>query len=299
VKRIPHKFIRRDSASNKKLIAELNYYLKGLYHKLDEDHMWILSASIAFNIIICTVPLILILFSILGIYLDKQESIIAINNYLDNISGITPDLKKKLQDIIFSATDEITSHRTTTAIIGITGILWTASGLFGTIRDVLNRIYKTRYTTFFLKDKLKDIFMVAVVVIIFSLSFASTILYELIQSAKELLPAGSLFNHNLLDFASKVFGFIFTFIMFYLIFKLVPYGKINNKIIIISSITSAVLNTALKYLFVLYLVTFANYQKVYGAYAAIIGLIFWIYYSSFTFVLGAETGQLYREKTLS
>jgi membrane protein len=86
--------------------------------------------------------------------------------------------------------------------------------------------------------------------------------------------------------------------MFYLIFKLVPFGFVNPKVALISSITAAVLSESLKFLFILYLLFFADYQKVYGAYAAIVAVIFWIYYSSLTFVIGAEIGQLYKEKRL-
>ena len=86
--------------------------------------------------------------------------------------------------------------------------------------------------------------------------------------------------------------------MFYLIFKLVPQGFVNQKVAVISSITAAVLSESIKFLFLFYLISFANYQKVYGAYAAAVAVIFWLYYSSLTFVIGAEAGQLYKEKKL-
>jgi membrane protein len=86
--------------------------------------------------------------------------------------------------------------------------------------------------------------------------------------------------------------------MFYLIFKLVPQGFVSPKVSLISSLTAAVLYEILKFLFLIYLVSFANYQKVYGAYAAFVAIIFWLYYSSLTFVIGAEVGQLYKEKKL-
>jgi membrane protein len=86
--------------------------------------------------------------------------------------------------------------------------------------------------------------------------------------------------------------------MFYLIFKLVPQGFVNQKVALISSITAAILSESIKFLFLIYMISFANYQRVYGAYAAIVAVIFWLYYSSLTFVIGAETGQLYKEKKL-
>jgi len=51
-----------------------------------------------------------------------------------------------------------------------------------------------------------------------------------------------------------------------------------------------------QYLFGYYITNFITLKKVYGAYLFAIVVIFWIYYTSFVFILGAEIGQLYRER---
>ena len=129
--------------SLRKIYRELKYYAIGFYNKFDEDHVWIMSASIAFNIVICSIPITLILFSLLGIYLNRDGAQEYLNTALKNIVGITPEFQTKISNVILGAIDELSSNSTLTAIIGSIGILWTASGLFSTLRDVLNRIYKT------------------------------------------------------------------------------------------------------------------------------------------------------------
>lgn len=290
---------------NKKLIdfskiyQELKYYAIGFYNKFDEDHVWIMSASIAFNIIICIIPITLILTSILGIYLQREGAEVYLNDALNKAVGLTPEFKVKIMNLILGALDELSNNSTLTAIIGSIGILWTASGLFSTIRDVLNRIYKTRSDTFYLWVKLRDIGMVFLILTVFLLSFSSTFILSIFQAIDKSFFGDAILN---LGFTSTLLthfiGLIFTFIMFYLIFKLVPQGFVSQKVAVISSITAAILYETLKYIFIFYLVSFANYQRVYGAYAAIVAVIFWLYYSSFTFVIGAEMGQLYKEKKL-
>jgi len=285
--------------SLRKIYRELKYYALGFYDKFDEDHVWIMSASIAFNIVICSIPITLILFSVLGIYLNRDGAQEYLNTALKNIVGITPEFQAKISNVILGAIDELSSNSTLTAIIGSIGILWTASGLFSTLRDVLNRIYKTRSDTFYLWAKLRDIGMVFLILTVFVLSFSSTFILSIFEAIDKsffgdtILKLG--FTSSLL---THIIGLIFTFIMFYLIFKLVPQGFVSQKVALISSITASVLYEALKYLFIVYLVSFANYQRVYGAYAAIVAVIFWLYYSSLTFVIGAEAGQLYKEKKL-
>lgn len=283
----------------RKIYEELKYYAIGFYNKFDEDHVWIMSASIAFNIIICIIPITLILTSILGIYLQREGAEVYLNDALNKAVGLTPEFKVKIMNLILGAIDELSNNSTLTAIIGSIGILWTASGLFSTIRDVLNRIYKTRSDTFYLWVKLRDIGMVFLILVVFLLSFSSTFILSIFQAIDRSFFGDAILN---LGFTSTLLthliGLIFTFIMFYLIFKLVPQGFVSQKVALISSITAAILYETLKYIFIFYLVSFANYQRVYGAYAAIVAVIFWLYYSSFTFVIGAEMGQLYKEKKL-
>jgi membrane protein len=283
----------------KKAYSELKYYAIGFYNKFDEDHVWIMSASIAFNIIICIIPITLILTSILGIYLTREGAAEYLNESMNKVVGMTPELKTKIANIAIGAIDELSRNSLITAIIGTIGILWTSGGLISTIRDVLNRVYKTKSDTFYLWVKLRDIGMVLLITIVFLLSFSSTFILSIFQAIDK-----SYFGDTILSWGYTTtllthgIGLIFTFIMFYLIFKLVPQGYVSHKIALISSVTASVLYEGLKYLFIVYLVSFANYQKVYGAYAAIVAIIFWLYYSSLTFVIGAEAGQLYKEKKL-
>ncbi|MBZ0204288.1 MAG: YihY/virulence factor BrkB family protein [Ignavibacteria bacterium] len=295
----------KNTASGKKsynfktLYNDLKYYALGYYNKFDEDHIWIMSASIAFNIIICIIPITLILFSVLGFYLQRDGAEIYLNESLNKVVGMTPELKTKITGLVLGGIEELSKNSMLTAIIGSIGILWTASGLFSTIRDVLNRIYKTKDDAFYLWGKLRDIGMVLLILFVFMLSFSSTFILSIFEAIDKSFFGDKLvslgFTGNLL---SAAIGLIFTFIMFYLIFKLVPQGYVNQKVALISSVTAAILSEGIKYLFLVYIISFANYQRVYGAYAAIVAVIFWLYYSSLTFVIGAEAGQLYKEKKL-
>jgi uncharacterized BrkB/YihY/UPF0761 family membrane protein len=89
--------------------------------------------------------------------------------------------------------DEISSNKALTAIIGTLGILWTASGLFSTIRDVLNKIYKINLEVFYVWGKLKDIGMVFIVIVLFLLSFTS-FTEGVINFAHATGSSGSSFN---------------------------------------------------------------------------------------------------------
>jgi membrane protein len=207
-------------------------------------------------------------------------------------------LKSNITDQVLKRISELSTNSTITSIIGVLALLWTASGLFSTIRDALNRIYKVKIEVFYLLGKFKDIVMVLIVFVFFILSVASTSVFSLISS-KGIDYINQFIN---IGFANTVIslllGLLFSFLMFYIIYRLVPHGQVNKRVAMVSGICAAVFFELLKYVFTIYLVSFSNFAAVYGAYAALVSVVFWIWYSAFIFVLGAEIGQLYNEKRL-
>ena len=140
--------------------------------------------------------------------------------------------------------------------------------------------------------------MVLVVFVFFILSVASTSIFSII-SARGIDYINQFINIGLTDtLVTMLLGLLFSFLMFYIIYRIVPHGQVNKRVTLISGICAAVFFELLKYIFTIYLVSFSNFAAVYGAYAALVSIVFWIWYSAFVFVLGAEIGQLYNEKRL-
>jgi len=72
----------------------------------------------------------------------------------------------------------------------------------------------------------------------------------------------------------------------------------NPKRAFISALSSSILWEIAKRIFGYYIYHSSMINKIYGTYAIMLIVIFWIYYSSLTFIIGAEIGQLYRERKL-
>jgi membrane protein len=260
--------------------------------------MWIISSAIAFNFVICIIPFTLILFSILGMYLDSAQRVYDVQVYLGKVLNLPEPLKSNITNQVLKRVEELTANSAITSIIGIIALLWTASGLFSTIRDALNKIYKIRLEVFYLWGKFKDIAMVLGVFLFFILSVASSYFFSII-TAKGIDFIGNYVNIGFADgLAALLLGLLFSFLMFFIIYRIVPHGQVSKRVALVSAISSALMFELVKHLFTLYLVSLSNFAAVYGAYAALVSVVFWIYYSSFIFVLGAEIGQLYNEKRI-
>ena len=280
----------------KATVENVIHYLKALWNKSDEDQIYILSSGIAFDFLVCIIPFNLILFSVLGLYLSSEDVLNSIDNYLDKVMLLPVEIKMNLKQTIFSRIGEISGHVTITAIIGVLGLLWTASGLFSTLRSVLNKIYKIDISIDYFMGKLKDIGMVFLLGALFILSFSMTSIFSIVNSIGEKYLY--FIYGPVADIIPIVFGLLFSFLMFYIIFRMLPHGKVRIKTAIISSVWCSIFWEVLKICFTIYLVKFSNYAAVYGTYAALSVLIIWIYLSSLAFVIGAEIGQIYNEKSI-
>ena len=81
-----------------------------------------------------------------------------------------------------------------------------------------------------------------------------------------------------------------------LMYVFVPERRTPLRVAVLSAVATAVLWSAAQYLFGVYIQHAVNLRRIYGAYLMAIAVVFWVYYSSLVFILGAEFGQLSRRR---
>ena len=61
------------------------YYFGNLFLRFDTDHIFLSAGGLAFSLFICMIPLVLIIFSVLGNILDSSNMQAQINNMIDSV----------------------------------------------------------------------------------------------------------------------------------------------------------------------------------------------------------------------
>ncbi|MBI5402676.1 MAG: YihY/virulence factor BrkB family protein [Ignavibacteriae bacterium] len=272
------------------------YYSKKLYEKFEKDHIWVLSSGIAFNILISIIPFLLIALTVLGIYIDSSNVLEKINSYLTNILPMEDTHKDKIIMQIFELAKELTNNTFLTGSIGIIALMWTMSGLFSTMRDVLNRIFVFDGYINFFYGKLRDFALVLVTLTLFLISLFFTSIFQIFELISkdlfgEIIP--SVYTSTAITIIASL---ITTYIMFLVMYKYIPQFKLPIKVIQLSTLLSTILFELMKYLYTLYVLRFSSLKRIYGAYAFIVISIFWIYYISVIFSTSAAIGSIYLEK---
>jgi membrane protein len=79
---------------------------------------------------------------------------------------------------------------------------------------------------------------------------------------------------------------------------LIPYEQLSKKIAAVSAFWTTLLWEVARYIFGYYINHILSTNKLYGAFVLILAILSWVYYSACLFIVGAEIGQLYRERQL-
>lgn len=272
------------------------HYIGGIFNSVDNHHIFLLAGGLAFSLFVCIIPFVLILFSVIGSFLDSETIQFQISTLIDTIIpyGMYSDFVKS---IIFERIDEFVEYKTIAGIIGGFGLLFAASGLFSSMRTILNRVFGVETDLNVILGKLRDFALVFMVLLIF---FATTVLMPFINFVLQFANTFEFLSFLRTGYFEHILYTLISLSLIYIVFAIlyftVPLKKLGKKGVFISAFWAAILWEAAKQLFGFYLYNYASFGKIYGAYALIVVVAFWIYYSSVVFIIGAEVGRLYNER---
>lgn len=265
-------------------------------YKFDHDHIWIMSSGISFNILICLIPFSLMILTILGVYLDSETVQRKLIDYINSIIPLPGQYKERIVFELIDKTKELSRNTFLTGLISTAGIFWTASGVFSAMREVLKKIFRVNVEESIIREKIRDFFLVIISLILLLLSLTVTSIVPIVETYSQGLFGEMIILNFFQKLIPIIAGFLISFLLFYILYFFVPYWKMNKKVIKFTSFITAIFFELLKYLFGFYILRIANYSRIYGTFATIVISVFFIYYVSVIFVIGAELGEIYHER---
>lgn len=261
----------------------------------DGDHVFLLAAGIAFNIALAMVPTILIILFVLGYVLESGQVVSQLSLYLDRLI-VSSGSQAEIIEVVRTQVDSIVANRGLAGLLGFIGLLWSSSALAASIRVGVNKIMRCREAKNFLIYKLYDILTIILIGILVFVSILIGPLLGVIASINHKI-AEAIPLLNLDRFLSEGINLVIAFALFYIIFRYIPYQRQRRSIIMVGTITSAVLWMVARLVFTFYLAEFRTFSRVYGAYAFLAASAFWIYYTALVFLIGAEVAYHVKQST--
>jgi membrane protein len=274
----------------------IKHYGGGLYTRVDDHHVFLLGGGLAFSLFICIVPFMLILFAVLGAVLDSNYMQYQVNLLIDTIIPYY-QYSEFVKKIIYSRISEVIEYKNIAGIIGAFGLLFAASGLFSSMRTVLNHVFGVEKDVNLILGKLRDFALVVMVIIIFFLTTMLAPVIDVLRQSAGKFKSLAFFNAPIFEhFFFTLVSFSIIFLVFTVLYITVPLKKLRKKSIVISALWAALLWETAKQVFGYYIYHFSAFGKIYGTYALVVVVAFWIYYSSIVFIIGAEIGKLFEER---
>lgn len=243
----------------------------------DATHM---AAGVAYYAVLSIFPLLLGLIGILGLVLPSEAVQKELFIFVErNLPGAVDELESNITDVI--------RLRGAIGFLGLLGLFWSASAMFGAIARAVNRAWDVHRDRPIYVRKLRDLAMAMGTGVLLFLSLGATSIFSILGRID--LPVAI----PDVDMLARFFGFFMSLAIFLVIYKFLPNTKTYWRYIWPGAVLAAILFEVAKSLFVFYLDNLANYQAVYGSLGSVIALLVWIYFSAFILLLGAEFSSEY------
>jgi membrane protein len=273
----------------------LVYYLVGLYRRIDEHHLLLLGGGLTFSLFLCIVPFVLVLFFALGKILETASVETRLSALVDMVIPYTSQASF-VKMILFSPTTGVARNNNAYGVVGILGLLFSASGLFRSMRTILNKVYRIEGMSVF-RSKPRDF---GILFAILSAFLVALVFLPPLEALKDSSLTGALIKlfieGAITSFIYSLLSSLVIFAIFFVLYTLIPHARLGRKVVLLSALWATLLWEFAKQVFGYYLNHFASIERIYGAYMLMVVVAFWIYYSSVIFILGAVIGQLYRER---
>jgi membrane protein len=224
--------------------------------KFNQDNGFFLASAITFNLLICLIPFMLLLLGIAGAYLYGDKAVLNyVRRYVENV---IPSLDSGLMDTIW----QMIEGRQIVGLLGFVGFLWTSSWVFASLRTALGIVFQAKGRGVIL-GILTDLMMVLGGGIFLLVSMILTSGITLLQRSRFLsfIGLGPITQWGL----KYLVPFLFTFVLFLLLYKIVPNRRLRLRAIVHGALFSSLLWEVMKHLFGWYVLHLGSFSVLYGS----------------------------------
>ena len=267
------------------------FFLSALVKKFQQDNALFLARGLAFDVLVCLIPATFLLFILFGFLFDSpKESAQYMMTYM---KSMIPFSSQQLLRSLFA----VVRTKKVLGLVGIVGLVWTLSRVFGSVRTVLDAVFQVKEGRGFLQGKLFDLKMMFLSTLFFLATVLVTSIFSLLKKFGTNTLGMKFFYLGVRgELVSILLAFFFTVCMFFCLYKFIPYKKVRTETALFSALAAGIFWEGAKHGFRLYLLKFADLSQVYGSFGLLFALVLWVYYSCIVFILGAEMGRVGERK---
>lgn len=253
-----------------------------VFNRLMDNLIYIVSAGVAFYAFIAIFPAIIALISIYGLAVDPQMA----QEQIQTLAGMMPQeafsiIETQIQNLVRTTSSTLGWS----TIIGILVSLWFANNGTKSIFTGLDFAYDTVSERSFLKHNAMTLLFTLCGIILLIISMAFIVVFPAIIQFIGL--PGNI--ESLISWLRWPLLAIIVVAAICWIYKYAPDRKTPKiKWVVLGATVATILWLLASWGFSYYVSNFANYGEMYGSIAAVVILMFWLFITSLTLLLGGE-----------
>jgi membrane protein len=253
------------------IVATIQYLMRTEVHTF--------AFSVAANAILSFFPFVVLMMTVIRrIFHSRVMS--------DLVVDLLRDYLPAGQDFVIRNLKAIVDSRQRVQVVSLVILLVTSSGVFLPLEVALNRIWRFENNRSYLGNQLISFGLAfacgALALLSIALTAGPVALMEFI-----LHGYGTGFIRLVGFLVMKIFAIAASIGIFFLIYWLLPNGKVPPRAVLPAAIIMGLLSEALKYAYILAL-PWLNFQEVYGPFALSVSLMFWAFLSGLLLLAGAN-----------
>ncbi len=258
-----------------------------------DDNCPQMAAAISYYVLFSLFPLVIFSIGVLGLVLQDND---IERRLVEDLTGLLPVDEQGARDVE-AAVRELTGRASgALGLLGLLGLAWAGSAMFAVIHRSLDIAFDLSSRRPFVRQKLVDFGMMALVGGVFLASLGATTTLRVAREAVEdTLVLGDLAGSLGFGWSIAVFLVLsaFSFIAFALLYWLVPATHVRFRHVLPGALLAALLLEALKLAFSVYLEHFSRYDLIFGSLGAVVAFLFLVFLGANTLLLGAEISANY------
>ena len=270
-------------------------YAMRVWDNAGEDNVLFLAGGIAFNILLAAVPFVLLL--VWGVALalhNRVEANQLVVHYLDRVMPAHSESPDAPQHKLIS---DILGAHAQLGVWSAVGFVWFSTRLFGSLRTVLASVFDIEQERGIIQGKIFDIkITILSTVLITANTLISTYVLIATKASRQVL-VGLGIREDVMGQASAwgthLVGTAILALMFFALYKFLPIRRVRTKTAWVAALFTTVMFELAKVAFNVYVDSFNPGSLYTGAVAAVVVIVFWVYYAALIFILGGEVGQVY------
>jgi len=190
------------------------------------------------------------------------------------------------QEFVIRNLGALVTARNRVQVFSFVMLLITSTGVFMPLEVALNRVWRFPNNRSYIGNQLISLGLAVAcgILALISIALSAGNVYLL----RMLAFGHDIFLVRVLGFmTAKVFATITSMAIFFLIYWLLPHGKVPARAVLPAAIIMGLLSEVLKYSYIL-LLPRLDFQEVYGPFALSVSMMFWAFLSGLLLLTGAH-----------